>query len=97
MSDRTLTTLSGHPIYIQIGDELGDSSETPPERREEARAALELLLSGWKRAAMEAVRVTPQHRQVIAQTVERARATFEHHSTPHNLLVTLVADAFLLP
>jgi hypothetical protein len=95
--DRTTRSISGHPLYVVIGDESDNPPETPPQRREEAKVALELLLSGWENAALEAEHITPYHRQIVVKTVERARAALEHHTTPHNLMATLLAEAFLQP
>lgn len=61
-----------------------------------ARTALELLLTGWERAVAEAD-VTDCYRRIVAETVERVRSALEYHTTPHNLVATGLASAFLLP
>ena len=84
------------PVYIEIGDTPGDTPETPPEHRETARATLELLLTGWTDAVAKAD-VSDRYRRVVAETVQRVREAAEYNTTPHNLVSTLFAVAFLLP
>lgn len=84
------------PAHVEIGDEPGDTPKTPPERREAARQALELLLSGWTDAVGKAG-VSDGYRRVVAETVQRLREAAEYNTPPHNLASTLFAVAFLLP
>ena len=84
------------PIYLELGDTPGNTPETPPEHREAARDALELLLGGWERAVQEAD-VGDRYRQTVAETVERISDSLQDHTTAHNLICTLLAPAFLLP
>jgi hypothetical protein len=95
--NHTTRSISDHPLYVELGDEDGNPPETPPERREEARVALELLLGGWERAALEAQHITPQHRRVVVKTVARVRRAVEEGTTAYNLLLFVLAPAFLLP
>ena len=83
------------PIYIEGDDEPGNVP-TPPEHRAAARQALELLLGGWT-DAVDKADVSDRYRQVVAETVERVRDAAEYGTTPHNLVSTLFAVAFLLP
>lgn len=84
------------PVHVEIGSTPGDVPQTPPEYREAARAALELLLSGWE-AAVTKADVSDRYRRVVAETVQRVREAAEYNTTPHNLVSTLLAVAFLLP
>ena len=83
-------------VHIEIGDTPGDLPETPPEHREAARQTLELLLGGWADAVGKAD-VSDRYRRVVAETTQRVREAAEHGTTPHNLVSTLLAVAFLLP
>lgn len=84
------------PVRVEIGDTPGDLPETPPEHREAARQALELLLGGWTDAVGNAD-VSDRYRQVVGETVQRVREAAEYNTTPHNLISTLLAISFLLP
>ena len=84
------------PVHVEIGDEPGDVPTTPPEHRQAARQTLELLLGGWTDAVGKA-EVSDHYRQVVAETVQRVREAAEYGTTPHNLVSTLFAVAFLLP
>lgn len=84
------------PIYLELGDTPGNTPETPPEHREAAQAALELLLGGWERAVQEAD-VCDRYRQTVADTTARVRDSLQDHTTAHNLICNLLASAFLLP
>lgn len=84
------------PVHVEIGDEPGDLPQTPPEHHESSHQALELLLGGWADAVGEAD-VSDRYRRVVAETVQRVREAAEYNTTPHNLVSTLLAVAFLLP
>ena len=84
------------PVHIEIGNTPDDTPETPPEHREAARQTLELLLGGWTDAVGKAD-VSDHYRRVVAETVQRVREAAEYNTTPHNLVSTLFAVAFLLP
>ncbi len=84
------------PIHVETGTVPGDVPTTPPEHREAAQVALELLLTGWTDAVGKAD-VSDRYRRVVAETVQRVREAAEYGTTPHNLVSTLFAVAFLLP
>lgn len=69
---------------------------TPPEHREAAKQALELLLTGWEREVAGAD-VSDRYRQVMAETAENVRSAHAYGTTPHNLIVHVLSEVFLLP
>lgn len=80
--------LTGHfPLYF--GTIPGDTPATPPERREAAGAPLELFLSGWTDAVGKAD-VSDRYREVVGETVARVRGALTHHTTPNNLICTVL-------
>ena len=84
------------PIYLEVGTVPGDVPTTPPERRDEAKQALELLLTGWEDAVAKAD-VSDHHRWVVAEAVAQVRSAQAYGTTPSNLVSTVVSQAFLLP
>lgn len=84
------------PVHVEIGDTPGDLPETPPEHRAAAKQTLELLLGGWTDAVAKAD-ISDHYRRVVGETVQRVREAAEYGTTPHNLIATLFAAAFLLP